>query len=542
MNEAQIDKLTLAAEKGFNVLFSGKHGVGKTAVVEMIFNKVFGSKDEGNWVYFSAATMDPWVDLIGVPREQQNEKGESYLGLVRPEQFAGDDNKVQAIFLDEYNRAHKKVQNACMELLQFKSINGRKFPNLKVVWAAINPKEEEDTTDGMFNYHVEEMDSAQKDRFHIQMDIPFDVDRRYFVEKYGESEGTAACDFWSELPDAIRFKISPRRLDYWMAIATSGIDPLKDVLPPESNPNRLLKMIRNGSPAQHFRKLAATRDVSGLNKFAKDSDNWQVVEKVISDDRELLMCVLPALKPEMQIKLGTDNNHYFRLMLDNVNMFQNALQHFKDNHSTVRVQNHCNVAIASFAKETDDFKTKVAEIPNNLFASPATTLDSKIKFAKENFSIDIDKVKDRFDNLSEKPLPSYTLPEEDVDRELINIANTLSFASATEVKQSCVSKLSLLINKNMTEGQIQASLAILESFLGRQQASKMYDSISYTHDLIQNLLALTFTKDASKLFVEQFVGACPNIVAKYLLGIKNGDHFGSANEQVLESAIKVWSF
>ena len=40
MNEAQIDKLTLAAEKGFNVLFSGKHGVGKTAVVEMIFNKV----------------------------------------------------------------------------------------------------------------------------------------------------------------------------------------------------------------------------------------------------------------------------------------------------------------------------------------------------------------------------------------------------------------------------------------------------------------------------------------------------------------------
>ena len=44
--------------------------------------------------------------------------------------------------MDEFSRAHKKVRNAVMELIQFKSINGRKFKNLKIVWAAINPDDD----------------------------------------------------------------------------------------------------------------------------------------------------------------------------------------------------------------------------------------------------------------------------------------------------------------------------------------------------------------------------------------------------------------
>ena len=65
--------------------------------------------------------------------KKTDDNGNSYLDLVRPQEF--QDDEVEAIFMDEFSR-HKKVRNAVMELIQFKSINGRKFKNLKIVWAA----------------------------------------------------------------------------------------------------------------------------------------------------------------------------------------------------------------------------------------------------------------------------------------------------------------------------------------------------------------------------------------------------------------------
>ena len=122
-----IDILKHAAANGFNVLLVGNHGVGKTAIVRTALD------DLGLvWKYFSASSIDPWVDLVGVPKEK-----DGVLELIRPATL--DFENLQVIFLDEYNRAPKKVRNACMELIQFGSINGKKFPKLQLVIAAINP-------------------------------------------------------------------------------------------------------------------------------------------------------------------------------------------------------------------------------------------------------------------------------------------------------------------------------------------------------------------------------------------------------------------
>lgn len=56
-----------------NVVFRGRHGVGKTTMVIDAFNR-----KKLKWLYFSASTMDPWVDLIGVPKEHKDADG-SYL-------------------------------------------------------------------------------------------------------------------------------------------------------------------------------------------------------------------------------------------------------------------------------------------------------------------------------------------------------------------------------------------------------------------------------------------------------------------------------
>src|SRR5436190_1168224 len=107
-------------QHGYNVLFEGRHGVGKTAVVKECFER-----NNLKWKYFSAATMDPWCDFIGIPKTVKNDGGEDILKYVLPPDFA--DDSVEALFFDEFNRSHKKVRDAVMELIQFKSINGRPF-------------------------------------------------------------------------------------------------------------------------------------------------------------------------------------------------------------------------------------------------------------------------------------------------------------------------------------------------------------------------------------------------------------------------------
>ena len=128
-------KLDFWIQNNYNVILRGRHGVGKTACIKEAFDR-----NNLKWLYFSASTMDPWVDFIGVPKEKV-ENGISYLDLVRPKAFAEDE--VEALFFDEYNRSASKIRNAVMELIQFKSINGKQFKNLKIVWAAINPEDKD---------------------------------------------------------------------------------------------------------------------------------------------------------------------------------------------------------------------------------------------------------------------------------------------------------------------------------------------------------------------------------------------------------------
>ena len=228
---AVINKLRLEQylRLNYNVLFSGRHGVGKTMVIKDVFESA-GLR----WKYFSASTLDPWVDFVGVPKVIDKD-GKTYLDLIRPK-FIQDD-EVDAIFFDELNRAPDKVLNAIMELIQFKSINGHHLKNLKVIWAAINPEDEDDT------YTVNHLDPAHIDRFHVKIDVPFEVDKDYFNAKY-PSIGQTFIDWWKLIPENIRFLVSPRRLDY-AADAFINDCRLEDFLPTETNVSKLRTMLKS---------------------------------------------------------------------------------------------------------------------------------------------------------------------------------------------------------------------------------------------------------------------------------------------------------
>lgn len=276
--EAKLDKFIAA---GVNVLFEGPHGVGKTAMMKAAFERA-GLKA----MYFSASTLDPWVDLIGAPkpiavRGTKTKKAHDILGLVRPQWVMDDD--VDVIFFDELNRAPDKVLNAVMELIQFKSLNGHQLQKLKMVWGAINPSGEED------GYMVTELDPAQRDRFQVQIKVPFDVDEDYFKTIHGSQLGKALVSWWNDLAADDKLLVSPRRLDYVGEAFTKGLG-LADILPYAVNPSALEKELKaipflkqlvvadsKGEPAvKAF--LSKANNAFKLAEFGVNSKNAEVFE------------------------------------------------------------------------------------------------------------------------------------------------------------------------------------------------------------------------------------------------------------------------
>lgn len=286
-----IDTLKRYARDGQNVLMEGRHGIGKTALITQVFNDVFGPHNE-KWMYFSAATMDPWVDFVGIPKDKMRPDGVEVIKIIPPEALA-EDSQIEAMFFDEYNRGDEKTLNAIMELIQFKSINGRKFPKLKCIWAAINPID-----DDVHAYQVRDIDPAQKDRFEIQIRIPYELDEKYFSMKYGSDMFNVVSTWWKKRENSD--KVSPRKLDQICNAFMLGYD-INDCSTNISL-NELKKSLETISSFEKYRVAARSGDVQRI----KDTFKLHVIREnevlFASQDKkkEVLNLIYPHMPEEVQ--------------------------------------------------------------------------------------------------------------------------------------------------------------------------------------------------------------------------------------------------
>ena len=349
-NSVLTTKLDFWVKHSKNVLFIGKKGVGKTAMVQDAFER-----HKLNYRYFSASTMDPWVDFVGVPREKTDNKfpeqfdivrelanislelakdwvknnwkmgeesalkivnhamnhkeGATYLDLVRPKSFATND--VEALFFDEFNRSPKKVRNAVMELMQFKSINGFKFPNLKMVWAAINPDDDEDET-----YDVEKLDPAQADRFHISVIVPYEPNIEWFRAKYGQRIADSAVQWWEELTPEVKNEVSPRRLQYALDVFKERGD-MRDVLPLTSNVSKLSTAINTGPITEKLDSLLSSKDVAEARSFLSNENNYSGAMKYIPKSDTLMAYFMPLLNKEKLSVIMSDDDKLCNYIISN---------------------------------------------------------------------------------------------------------------------------------------------------------------------------------------------------------------------------------
>ncbi|EKP0310245.1 TPA: ATP-binding protein [Aeromonas veronii] len=210
-------KMDFWSSKNYNILIKGVHGIGKTlGVINYLEAKGI------NYKYFSCSTLNPWLHFIGVPEKRTGEDGKDYIDFILPKGF---DDQVEVIILDEYNRCKdKNIKNATMELLQFRSINGRKFEKLRYIIACVNPDFDDDDKPDDLDYDVEPIDPAQLDRFQIQFEMPYMVNTSYFIHAYGKEYGLRACKWWKALSNELKLLITPRRLDYVLEHYLNGGD------------------------------------------------------------------------------------------------------------------------------------------------------------------------------------------------------------------------------------------------------------------------------------------------------------------------------
>lgn len=331
----------------YNVLFIGNHGIGKTTLVTNAFKK-----SNLKHRYFSAATMDPWVDFIGVPKEQEDENG-NFLDLVKPKDFR--DDTIQALFFDEYNRAPTKVQNAVMELIQFKSINGKKFENLEVVWAAINQSE-------VNKYNVEELDYAQLDRFHIIVQLPNKPSNHFFSTKHGKN-GEIICKWWGDLSNELKEFISPRRLEYILDVYSNGGD-IRACLPMNCNTKTLISNLKDGLPSDKLKELIDAGNQDKLKSWISNASNFSQCEKIIIKDH-LEVC-FPLLSMEKQSELLSKHTSIQKMVGTNVHKYEELIASLKTSKNKSIKKWASSIVTSVVPKEVVDKIHKTKWLPSSI--------------------------------------------------------------------------------------------------------------------------------------------------------------------------------
>lgn len=303
------DKCDFWIKNNLNVLFIGKHGVGKTARIKNAFER-----NKLKWKYFSASTMDPWTDFVGIPKETTtiiDSKPVTHLQFIKPLEIAT--GEVEALFFDEFNRSPKKVRNAVLELIQFRSINGEKFPKLRMIWAAINPYDDENS------YDVEKLDMANLDRFEIHKEIEYKPDVDFFRNKFGDTIANHAISWWQELDEEQQNLVSPRRLEYALNMFINRGD-LRDILPRETNVSKLLHILKDGPTSDKLAQFIKNDQKEEAKAWLLNENNFASAIKYITNSKTLTEWFVPLMNKEKISSLMSNNEKISKFILNNMNI------------------------------------------------------------------------------------------------------------------------------------------------------------------------------------------------------------------------------
>lgn len=272
----KVSDMRTYIKNDMNILLSGKHGSGKTAILRQAC-EMEGMKMK----FFNAATMDPYLELIGIPNPHAESNS---FTMMSPNNGITD---AEVIMIDEPNRApDMSVMNALFELVQFRSVNGIKLPNLKCVVSAMNPA-------GDSNYQVMEMDAAFIDRFDLVIQSDPSPSKLYFSSVFGKKIADALIEWHESLPQDDDHYVSSRRLEIignvWTKIHTMAA--LESAMPPKGrfNTGMLYSKLVSAEKAERdvTKEKTSGIDVTASSyavlNMAKNNHTWGPINRAISE-------------------------------------------------------------------------------------------------------------------------------------------------------------------------------------------------------------------------------------------------------------------
>lgn len=224
-----VNELAEYTRLGMNVMLIGKHGVGKTSAV-----KAACEREGWNMWYASAPLLDPDIDLGGIP--VPDPKTGQLKFYTQPQLF-----EAEVIFLDELNRASPRTLNMIFELVQFKSIHGKRLPKLKAVHTGINPP-------GQGQYDVQTLDDALVDRFHAFVEMKAEFPSEMMFNILGESKALVFKQWWESYTSQVF--VSPRRLVYAAEMFAAGMSLQHAFTDPKVPVGRLVVALQEAELAQ----------------------------------------------------------------------------------------------------------------------------------------------------------------------------------------------------------------------------------------------------------------------------------------------------
>jgi len=187
-----IDAIKLAYAAGKPVLLEGRHGVGKSQLIEQ------AAKELGiGCIVRDLSLMEP-PDLIGLPFHENGRTKYS------PPHFLPDTGKGLLVF-EELNRSEKYMMSPCLQLLTARTLNDYVLPPGWMCVASINP-----SSDG---YDTSELDPALLSRF-VRVEVVADV-KAWLA--WGETAGIhhSVLRFVGQTPDIFAASESnPRSWSY----------------------------------------------------------------------------------------------------------------------------------------------------------------------------------------------------------------------------------------------------------------------------------------------------------------------------------------
>ena len=149
ISSSELIRLLDSTPSEHNIMLTGKHGIGKSQILE----KYFSEKNQKVVVLFLGQMSDPG-DLIGLPYKDEKTGITNFM----PPYWWPVDNKPIVLFLDELNRARPEVLQTVMDLTLNRRLAGKSLPKGSRIISAVNDGDE---------YQLTDLDPALVSRFNI---------------------------------------------------------------------------------------------------------------------------------------------------------------------------------------------------------------------------------------------------------------------------------------------------------------------------------------------------------------------------------------